>query len=161
MQIERLNSDAWERLKDLRTRSLTDAPDAFGTTLAEVAQLIETDWRQQLESLATFVAVHESIDLGIARGVTDHDKTDQALLVSMWVAPEARGRRAGERLIQTVAGWARETGHTRLVLDVADANLPAIALYERMGFSRTGETGALPPPREHILEHRRALDLGR
>ena len=160
MEIERLNSDAWRRLKELRVRSLADAPDAFATTLADVKQLPEEAWRQQLETLATFVAVDERVDLGIARGVTDHSIADQAFLVSMWVAPEARGKRAGERLIQAVAGWARDTGHTRLVLDVADANISAIALYERMGFIRTGETGALPPPREHILEHRRALDLG-
>jgi len=29
----------------------------------------------------------------------------------------------------------------------------------RMGFEQTGETGSLSPPREHVMEHRRALYL--
>lgn len=163
MRIERLHSDAWRRLKSVRLRSLADAPDAFGSTLAEAQDLRESDWRQQLDALATYVAVSdgvdEGLDVGIARGVTDHANPHNAYLVSMWVAPEARGAGAGERLIQAVVHWARAAGHSRLLLDVADANLPAVRLYERMGFSPTGEVGSLPPPRVHIKEHQRALDL--
>jgi ribosomal protein S18 acetylase RimI-like enzyme len=79
----------------------------------------------------------------------------------MWVAPEARGHGVGEQLILAVKDWARSAGHARLLLDVADGNLPAVALYERMGFEPTGEIGSLPPPREHVAEHRRALDLSK
>ena len=62
-------------------------------------------------------------------------------------------------LIEALIDWARTAGHDRLLLDVADTNLPAVRLYERMGFEPTGAVGSLPPPREHIREHGRALDL--
>ena len=77
----------------------------------------------------------------------------------MWVAPELRGQGHGEQLIHAVISWARESGFARLVLDVADNNTPAIKLYRRMGFEPTAEVGTLPPPRQHITEHRMALSL--
>jgi len=54
---------------------------------------------------------------------------------------------------------ARGEGRSRIVLDVADGNAAAVRLYESRGFARTGVTGTLPPPREHVLEHQRALEL--
>ena len=77
----------------------------------------------------------------------------------MWVAPTGRGTGASEKLIGAVLIWARQSGFTRMELDVADDNAPAIALYERCNFLPTGETGRLSPPRSHVLEHRRALRL--
>lgn len=159
MRIERLQSDQWQRLKSVRLAALADAPDAFGSTLASARKCQESDWRQQLQVLATFVAVNKQVDVGMARGIADENEPKQAFLLSMWVAPDARGRGVGEALIQAVAHWARAAGHSRLLLDVADVNQPAVALYERMGFEPTGATGSLPSPREHIREHRRALDL--
>ena len=159
MQIERIDVDGWQRLKAVRLAALADAPEAFGSTLAQAQRYGASDWRQQLESLATYVAVVEKVDVGMARGVADETSPGDALLVSMWVAPKARGHGIGEQLIMAVIGWARAAGHSRLLLDVADGNLPAVALYERMGFEPTGETGSLPPPREHVMEHRRALYL--
>ncbi len=158
-EVERLHPDDWQRLRTLRLRSIADAPDAFASTLAEIEALGESDWRQQLITLATYTAVVADADMGIARGVPDAANPDHAWLVSMWVAPEARGTGTGERLIQAVVAWASEAGYARLLLDVADSNQAAGRLYERMGFRRTGETGRLPPPREHVTEHQRAKEL--
>ncbi len=159
MQIERLNGSQWQRLKAVRLRALADAPDAFGSTLADAERYEAADWQEQLETLATYVAVLDGADVGMARGIADKSTREHAYLLSMWVAPEARGQGVGEALVQAVVTWARDTGHSRLLLDVADGNQPAIRLYERTGFLPTGETGALPPPREHVKEHQRARDL--
>jgi len=139
--------------------ALRDSPDAFGSTLEEAASRTEAGWRNQLLSVVTFVAVLEGADTGLARGAPHDTDPSTAFLLSMWVSPPFRRRGIGARLIQSVAGWARSAGFCRLVLDVADDNLPAIALYSRMGFTPTGETGSLPPPRDRIREHRRALVL--
>jgi len=58
-----------------------------------------------------------------------------------------------------VAAWARAAGHTALRLDVGDANARAVGLYARLGFAPTGVTSAFPPPRQHVVEHERALLL--
>jgi len=56
-------------------------------------------------------------------------------------------------------GRFKKIAFTRMELDVADKNANAVALYERWNFRPTGETGSLPAPRAHVLEHRRALML--
>lgn len=161
MDIQRLRNEDWERLRRLRLAALADAPDFFGSTLADAGRLTEADWRAQLDRLATFVAVQAGADVGMARGMADEARRDDAYLISMWVAPVARRRGVGAALIDAVVAWAADSGFTRLLLDVADDNAPAVALYERAGFAATGVTGALPPPRAHIREHQRALSLGR
>jgi GNAT superfamily N-acetyltransferase len=157
--IQRLTPEDGERLREIRLASLRDAPDAFGSTYDETAARPDSSWRGQLETLATFVAVVAGLDVGIVRGAPFDGEPTAAILLSMWVAPAARGKGAGEALVSAVADWAREEGFERLLLDVANDNAPAIALYARTGFLPTGETGTLPPPREQIREHQRALVL--
>jgi len=140
-------------------RALVDAPDAFGSTAEETAARPPESWRQQLCDLATFVAVRDGEDVGMVRAVTVDGSLTDAFLLSMWVAPAARGRGAGNALIAAVVHWARSAGACTVLLDVADDNAAAIALYARHGFMPTGEAGTLPPPRAHIAEHRRALRL--
>jgi GNAT superfamily N-acetyltransferase len=159
LEIQRLTPEEGERLRAMRLRSLRDAPDAFSSTYDDNAARPPETWSAQLGDLPTFIAVIDGVDVGIARGDRDHICGTWAWLVSMWVDPGARGRGVGEALIDVVVEWARDQGMTQLLLDVADDNGPAIALYARKGFEPTGQTGTLPPPREHIHEHQRSLRL--
>ena len=161
MDIVQLESNDWYRYRRLRLMSLANTPDAFGSTLQQALELDESGWRQQLQTLATFVAVVDGVDAGTVRGVVDGTDPDAAWLVSMWVHPHMRGRSLGLSLVQAVAAWARHSGCARLLLDVADENDSAIALYTKAGFVASGETGTLPAPREHITEHRRVLQFAR
>jgi GNAT superfamily N-acetyltransferase len=156
VRILRLHPDEGTRLRTIRMRALLDAPDAFGSTAEETATRPPESWRQQLEDLATFVAVIDGEDAGMVRAALADGSTEAAYLLSMWVAPSARGRGAGGALIAAVLDWAKEAGASTVLLDVADDNAPAIALYAGHGFVPTGVAGALPPPREHITEHERA-----
>ncbi|MEQ8859595.1 MAG: GNAT family N-acetyltransferase [Pseudomonadales bacterium] len=160
MEIQRLDDKHWRRLRRLRLAALADAPDAFGSTLEQAERCDEADWRAQLVDLTTFAAVLDDDDVGMARGAPDDSRTGDAWLLSMWVAPRARQRGIGAALVRAVVDWASAAGHRRLLLDVADGNDAAIALYARCGFVATGITGSLPAPRAHIGEHQRALDLG-
>jgi ribosomal protein S18 acetylase RimI-like enzyme len=51
------------------------------------------------------------------------------------VAPEHRGRRIGEALLASLARRTRDGGYQRLMLSVDPANLRALRLYERAGFT--------------------------
>lgn len=157
MEVQRLTLAETLRYRAIRLRALEDAPFAFSTSHDEAAKQPLEWWRDQLSELTTFIAVHQGADAGVVRGLLLQSR--DALLLSLWVAPEARGRGVGEALIDTVAGWAREHGRRRLLLDVRDDNAPAIALYERKGFVPTGVVTWLPPPREGVREHQRALRL--
>lgn len=159
-QIVRLTTDDWVRLRALRLRSLLDAPDAFGSTYEEALTREPEAWVQQLRDLPSFVAVDaDDVDVGLVRYAPDKQQSDAAMLISMWVAPEARRRGVGEALIDVLIDYARAQGIARLLLDVADHNVAAIALYAKKGFAPTGQTGSMPAPREHIGEHQRALPL--
>ena len=159
--IEQLAADDWERLRAVRLWALAEAPDAFGRTLAEDEARPIGDWRARLESdrSATFVASASSGDFGLVVGAVWEGIPTAAGLFAMWVAPEVRGAGIGGRLVDAVIDWARGRGSERLLLDVADANLPAISLYRSRGFQPNGERGTLPPPREHITEHQLCLLL--
>lgn len=159
LQIQRLLINEVKRLRTLRLAALKDAPDAFGSTFQDVATYSEATWRSQLQSLPTFVAVLDSMDSGIVRGAPHSEQTTVAYLLSMWVAPHARGQGIGEALTDSVIDWAHTAGYKQLVLDVSESNHFAISLYTRKGFKPTGVIGHLPPPREHILEWEMALDL--
>lgn len=164
MQIVHLLAEDWERAREIRMRSLRDVPDAFGATLESVLSKSPERWQEQLSSpeAATFVAVMEGQDVGMAVGAKYEceGELEGAGLFGMWVAREARGVGAGDALVQAVVGWARSNGYERVVLDVGDWNEPAIALYVRHGFETTGVVCTLPPPRDHVTEHQRALVLG-
>jgi GNAT superfamily N-acetyltransferase len=159
--IERLQPGAWGRFRELRLRALAEAPDAFGRTLAEEEAMPPADWRARLESRdsATFIASCAAGDVGLVVGAAWHGTPSAAGLFAMWVAPTARGSGIGGLLVDAVVDWARTRGDTRLFLDVADANLPAIALYHSRGFRPNGVRGTLPPPRTHIAEHQLVLEL--
>ena len=67
MEIQRLTTEETERLRELRLRSLRDAPDAFAARLDVTAARPHESWVQQLRDLATFVAVIDGRDVGIVR----------------------------------------------------------------------------------------------
>jgi ribosomal protein S18 acetylase RimI-like enzyme len=89
----------------------------------------------------------------MASGVPTADP-EAAEVISMWVAPAARGRGVGDRLLAEVERWARERGARTLRLAVAAGNRPAVALYLRHGFRPTGQLGDPMPDgsgREEIM----------
>jgi ribosomal protein S18 acetylase RimI-like enzyme len=134
---------------------LRDAPDAFGTTFEEASGWSADDWLDQLRKLPTVVAVLEGTDVGMARFAPDHTHPRTGWLISMWVDSSARRTGLGSVLTDAIIELARAAGGTRLILDVADGNAAAIALYERKGFTPNGTIGSLPPPRTHVRLHQR------
>lgn len=56
------------------------------------------------------------------------------------VVPTAWGRRLASRMLMTLLDDARLTGYTTAQLWTHQSNARAIALYERLGFARTGRT---------------------
>lgn len=153
MKIEKLKKGDGARLKPLRIKALESDPDAFGTTADQVKAFPLETWNEQATTLPTFIAVMEGEDVGMVRLGKDHDEPERVgWLISMWVAPVARGRGASVELVRALESECRSQGLSVLRLDVADYNSAAIKLYEKCGFKRTGITGSLPAPREHITE---------
>ena len=161
VHLEVLGPSDWRRLREVRLKALADAPDAFWTTLAEARRLDEAAWSERLgPSTGWFVAVADGLDVGLAACAEHRDSDGSAHVISMWVAPRARRVGAGRLLLDACVAWARERALTPVRLEVVDANVAAVALYEGYGFLPSGVVGTFPPPREHLTEHERALHLG-
>jgi GNAT superfamily N-acetyltransferase len=133
-RIDWLRPGEGDRWRRIRLRALQEAPYAFGTTYAEALQWSAARWEAHVAEVATFVAVLDGNDVGVARGASHH-LSDARELISMWVDPAARRLGIAARLIESVATWAAATGATVLVLDVVAGNAAAIALYYRAGFA--------------------------
>lgn len=57
------------------------------------------------------------------------------LLEDVIVKAAWRGRQLGRQLLEHVFGWARTAGITRVTLLADQDNAPALAFYERVGFT--------------------------
>ncbi|MFD0402458.1 GNAT family N-acetyltransferase [Kitasatospora sp. NPDC127121] len=145
--LRRLGSDDWALWRELRLAALTEAPYAFGSTLADWqgAGDHEARWRSRLEipGALDLVAVLDGRPVAMASGVPADEGGAAAELISLWVGPAARGRGVGDRLIGAIARWAAEQGFTTLKLAVNPDNDAAIVLYRRNGFAETDEPGDL------------------
>jgi GNAT superfamily N-acetyltransferase len=127
----------------VRLAALRDAPYAFASTHERERTVDEEHWRERLANRAQFAAVLDGEIIGTAAGIDSDQKI--AALISMWVAPRARGMGAGHLLVETVLDWARKAGYGSVSLWVADGNQAAERLYLRCGFTRTGVVQPIHP----------------
>jgi GNAT superfamily N-acetyltransferase len=75
------------------------------------------------------------------------------------VAPAARGKGVGRRLMEECIRRARAAGASALTLHTADIMAAAVRLYERMGFARAPELDFSPAPRITVKGYRLPLTL--
>jgi GNAT superfamily N-acetyltransferase len=71
--------------------------------------------------------------VAVGRAVAD---TGWAGVFGMATLPEARGKGAARTVLAALAGWAGAHETDRMYLQVERDNVPALRLYERMGFSQ-------------------------
>lgn len=139
--VERLDPDGWRTWREVRLAALADAPQAFGSTLAEWTGDGDREerWRQRLSSVPLNLVAFAD-DRPIAQAsATAVDVDGRVELISMWVAPNWRGLGVSVALIETIVDWATEQGAAGVVLSVKKANDHAIRRYEQLQFERTAE----------------------
>jgi ribosomal protein S18 acetylase RimI-like enzyme len=149
LAIRPARADEWSRWRETRLRMLRDDADFFSTRYDDMVREPDKTWRDWVgeaavgEQKTLFVADEDDRWLGVVGAFVRVDPRE-VQLISMWVDPQARGRGIAQDLIRAVAGWAHERGSTRVVLFVQEANEPAQQLYERAGFSQTGDRAPAP-----------------
>ncbi len=122
----------------IRAMTVADLPAAA----AIEAITFDAPWSEQLfaEDLAArgrhwVGAERDGEFVGYAGGwVLD----DEAHLLNIAVREDARGHGIGRTLLSTLMGRLRESGATRMTLEVRPANAPAVALYESAGMRAVG-----------------------
>jgi MOSC domain-containing protein YiiM/ribosomal protein S18 acetylase RimI-like enzyme len=159
VELREVGPDDWRSWRELRLAALAEAPYAFGSALADWQGDGDREdrWRARLVLAGSHnvVALLDGTPVGMATGVPDEDGSG-AELISMWVAPVARGTGVADALVEEVERWAAATSVPVLRLAVAEENPAAARLYDRHGFADTGRTEPMPDGRrrERLLEKR-------
>jgi GNAT superfamily N-acetyltransferase len=149
--VREFQPNEWPTYRDLRLQALTQAPDAFGSTLCREQSRSDSDWAERLgagtDSRWNFPLLAElGFDpVGLAWGRIDPSCPERADLYQMWVHPGGRRLGAGRLLLDTITAWAKDAGALFLVLGAACGDSPANRLYSRAGFRRVGEPHPLRP----------------
>ena len=150
MTVAVVGADDWEVKRDLRLRALRESPAAFASTYERERRYTEPEWRAWPRDGIFFAAGGHSI----ACGWLPAGEPDVANLISMWVAPEHRGRGVAAALIDAVAEWARTQERDHLELEVAAGNESARKAYERYGFEATDHAPFTPDGTVYALKLR-------
>lgn len=85
----------------------------------------------------------ETRSLAIARGAVEPPWVG---LSAIAVAESARRQGLARAVMAAVLTWAREHGATRCYLEVLATNVPALSLYESLGFTEHHRYACLEPP---------------
>ncbi|HEY4453785.1 MAG TPA: GNAT family N-acetyltransferase [Pseudonocardiaceae bacterium] len=138
IETQVLAPDDWPLWRELRLAALEESAAAFGSTLAQWSGPGDTEerWRGRLSDVPFNIVLRlDGASAGMVSGYVQADGTVE--LISMWVAPFARGCGVGDAAVRAVVDWA----HPREVaLSVKTNNAPAIALYGRHGFVAAGQS---------------------
>lgn len=160
--VRRLAEEDWETYRTIRLEMLRESPTAYGMTYAQSAEFPETHWRRRMVDATAFLATVDGAPAGSASCYVPRDEATGALrdpeLIAMWVDPRLRRLGIGQALVEAVVAHVTGQGHRRLRLSVVEHNAGAARLYERCGFTDTGEREA-NPNQPGVLEVRMVLDL--
>lgn len=141
LEVVALTPDDWARWRALRLAALTEAPYAFGSTLAgTLAEDREAYWRARLTTVPyNLVVVLAGRDVGMVSLTAPDPGDGTPELISMWVSPQARGTGAADAEVEAVLAVADAEHLGRpVVLSVFADNAPATRLYVRHGFVDAG-----------------------
>ncbi len=148
IKLYRLTAEDWPRFRALRLEALVEAPYAFGSTLADwQGGIADTPqrWRKRLIDVPlNLIADLRGTDAGMV-SATELDANGATTLISMWVAPFARGKGIGDVLVAAVVDWARAQKAACVLLDVMETNVHAKRFYDRNGFVDLGLGECITP----------------
>jgi ribosomal protein S18 acetylase RimI-like enzyme len=144
-----------DRLSPADLNDLCDATDAaieggggFGWVSLPAREVLERYWKGVLvvPERHLLLARMDGVVCGAAQLVepSRHNEAQSfsAQVLASFVAPWARGRGAGRKLVETAEKLALEMGYKVLHLDVRETQDAAIRLYEAMGYRRWGANPA-------------------
>ena len=84
-----------------------------------------------------FIIVDEEREAAAAYGgiIT---AADEGQILNIATHPDHRRRGYGRMIMDAIVGYSKEIGLAFITLEVRESNIPAISLYESMGFYKVG-----------------------
>jgi GNAT superfamily N-acetyltransferase len=169
--IRAMTPDDSALYRALRLKSLAEAPDAFGSTLAAEEAYPALRWRSRLELASSsgndlpLLVLAEGAPIALAWAQCDAATPSVINLFQMWVDPAQRGQGVGLALLDSVVLWARRMKANAVQLGVASGQEAAVRMYLKAGFIPSGlaeplreDSPLLSQPMRLLLD---PLDAGR
>jgi GNAT superfamily N-acetyltransferase len=144
--IRRIRTGEADLFRQMRLKSLQDAPYAFSSTYDSTSRRSIESWREQAESTtrgsdrATFFAFSEAVPVGIAALYRLEGQAEVGEVLQVWVTPEFRGTGVARDLMDAIFLWAGENNFRRIIAGVTKVNLRALKFYTKYGFSVMDES---------------------
>lgn len=143
LKVELLGSDQWQRLREIRLRSLQDSPDAFGGNHETESKMEKEEWEDKFTSLDFLIVSSGKTDIGVMSiEVLNGDHGATCWIGGCWSDPRYRGHGALRTLFNFLDEQANTKDWGRQGLGVWADNEDAIAAYRAIGFSEVGEMRA-------------------
>jgi ribosomal protein S18 acetylase RimI-like enzyme len=147
--VEQISPANAMTFKAIRLAALRESPTAFGSTYAKESLLADADWVKRAVEWSShrsigYLAMEEDKACGIAAAFLNERDPTKAHVISMWIAPSHRRHGIGRLLIEAIREWAESRAVQSMGLMVTSNNTAAIDFYERIGFSKTGNTEPYP-----------------
>lgn len=162
-RIRRLQATDWELLRDVRLEMLSDTPMAYVESLAAARRQTDTQWQERAATMSGDSSITLIADDGtdgspisglmrvVIKQPQDPSRALQAMLISVYVAPEHRGLGLADQLLDEACAIAgAELGAGVIELGVHEDNARAKAFYERHGFEYTGASRPYPQDKARL-----------
>src|SRR3954452_24105404 len=149
IEVRELTPDDWQLWRAMRRAALAEAPAAFGSTLAQWSGPGDSEerWRARLSGVPLNLVLTKDGEPAGMVSATAPSAHRTVELISLWVAPSARGHGLADAALSRVLQWARAEHAADVVLSVRADNHPAMALYRRHGFTDAGPSPDDPAER--------------
>lgn len=133
------------RREEIGSRAASDLIDALNEELSrrypeEGANHFRLDPEEVAGGRGAFLVAYAG-GVPVACGSIRRLDADTAEIKRMYVAPGARGRGVGRRILAALEAEARRLGVGRIVLETGERQPEALTLYERAGFVPTPAFG--------------------
>ncbi len=142
MQIRRLSKSDASLLQECRLRGLSESPEAFLATYADIegTPLSEVEMDLADPNIFYLGAFDNASLVGIIRFVRPDrlSRRHTAEVRSVYVRSSHRGQGVAHRLLSSLIEESRQVGLQSLTLSVLAGNKPALHLYETLGFNVYG-----------------------
>jgi RimJ/RimL family protein N-acetyltransferase len=155
-----LNENQWRTLRDVRLTALKESPQSFLSKYEIEVNFGERKWREEFSRGEWIIAGEEGKApealIGVVHGY-DIPSTDR-YLEYLWISPKMRRSRLATNLIKAVLRRLEASGTDVVWLWILDGNEPARQLYNKCGFTTTGERHR-PRKNRSLWEERMNLRL--
>ena len=158
MHLRQLRPDEGLAYRDVRLRSLREAPEAFASTFEEESTQPDAFWLDLVdrtaEAMGSAILTVERDDGTLAATTyvrVAPDPPHDAYIGAMWLDADLRGPREtpdgpgwADQLLAAAEHFARTLGSQSIELWVSESNPRAQRFYQRNGYRPTGLTEPQP-----------------